>query len=118
MTTVSFCNRSSRPIIDVALAQYANPQYGWVTNGWIRVAAGRCAKAEIDYDYSGAIYAYAKAPDGTEWDNSDARFCIKPYEAFETPNADDLRCPTRDFAIVNMVKHDVKIGNNTITFTD
>ncbi len=116
MTYVSLCNRSSRPMIDIAIAQYAGPQDGWMTNGWIRVASGRCEKAEIDYDYAGAIYTYAKAADGTVWDNSDVEFCIKPYEKFEFPNADDLRCPTRDFAIVNMVNHNVKVGNNTISF--
>jgi uncharacterized membrane protein len=118
MTWAVLCNRSSRPMIDVAIAQYVNPEYGWVTNGWIRVPSGRCEKADIDYDYVGAIYVYGKAQDGTVWDNSESEFCIKPYEAFEVPNADSLRCPTRDFAIVRMVKYDVKTGNNTITFAN
>ena len=118
MTVASLCNKSSRPTIYVAVAQYANPQYGWVTSGWFGVASGRCEKIEIDYDYVGSIYVYAKAPDGTEWNDSEIQFCVKPYEAFETTNADAMQCPSRDFVSVNMKKHDVKTGDNTITFTD
>ena len=116
MTTVSLCNRSSRPMIYAAIAQWFDDQYGWVTRGWFRIPAGKCDKVPVDLDYTGAVYVYGSAPDGTEWDSPDAKFCIKTRDSFEIDNADDLQCPTRDHSIVGMAKFDVKPGNNNFNF--
>lgn len=116
MTTVSMCNRSSRPTIYAALAQWANNETGWVTRGWFKIPAGKCDKVELDYEYFGSVYVYGSASDATEWDGSDARFCIKTYDSFVIDNADELQCPTRDYSIVGMAKFDVKPGNNNWSF--
>lgn len=116
MTYVNLCNRSSRPVIYASIAEWYDEQYGWVTRGWWQVAAGKCAKVDIDLDYSGSVYVYGSANDGTEWDSEDAKFCVKEYDAFEVDNADKLVCPTRDFTVVGMAKFDVKPGNNNFNF--
>lgn len=116
MTVLNLCNRSSRPVIYAAIAQWLDNEYGWVSRGWFKIPSGRCSKEQIDLGYSGSVYIYGSAPDGTEWDSADARFCIKTYDTFEIDNADELVCPTRDFSIVGMAKFDVKPGNNTFNF--
>jgi uncharacterized membrane protein len=116
MTTVSLCNRSSRPMIYAAIAQWFDHDFGWVSRGWFKIPAGKCDKVEVDLDYTGAVYVYGSAPDGTEWDSTDARFCIKTYDTFDIDNADSLQCPTRDHSIVGMAKIAVKPGNNNFNF--
>lgn len=116
MTTVSLCNRSSRPMIYAAIAQWYDNTHGWVSRGWFKIPAGRCDKVPVDLDYTGAVYVYGSAPDGTEWDSTDAKFCIKTYDTFDIDNADDLQCPTRDHSIVGMAKITVKPGNNNFNF--
>jgi uncharacterized membrane protein len=116
MTTLNLCNRSSRPMIYAAIAQWLDNEYGWVSRGWFKIPAGKCDKVPIDLDYTGSVYVYGSAPDGTEWDSTDAKFCIKTYDTFDIDNADALTCPARDFSIVGMVKQDVKPGSNTFNF--
>jgi len=116
MTILNLCNRSSRPVIYAAIAQWLDSEYGWVSRGWFKIPAGRCDKTPIDLGYSGSVYIYGSAPDGTEWDSTDAKFCIKTYDTFEIDNADELVCPTRDFSVVGMAKFDVKPGSNSFNF--
>jgi uncharacterized membrane protein len=116
MTELSLCNRSSRPMIYSAIAEFIDDEYGWVSRGWFRIPSGKCVKEAIDLDYTGALYVYGSAPDGTEWDGTDAKFCVKTYDTFVIDNADDLKCSSQEFSIINMTKVDVKPGSNKFTF--
>ncbi len=116
MTEVSFCNRSSRPMIYAAIAEYTDDEYGWVSRGWFRIPSGKCVNQAIDLGYTGSIYVYGSAPDGTEWDGTDADFCVKTYDTFIIDNADKLECRSREYSIIKMTKLDVKPGSNKFTF--
>lgn len=116
MTEVSFCNRSSRPMIYAALAEFIDDEYGWVSRGWFRIPSGKCVTEAIDLGYTGSIYVYGSSPDGTEWDGTDADFCIKTYDTFIIDNADRLECRSREYSIIKMTKLDVKPGKNKFTF--
>jgi len=118
MTTVQLCNKSTRPMIYSAIAQWIGHESGWVTRGWFKIPAGRCDSVQLDYEYRGAVYIYGSAPDSTEWDGPDATFCVKTYDSFEIDNSDNLECNSRDYSIVGMQKLDVKPGKNTWNFAD
>ncbi len=77
MTTLKLCNRSSRPVIYAAFAQWVDDEDGWVSRGWFQIPAGRCDTADLDYEYAGSVYIYGSSEDGTEWDSNDANFCVK-----------------------------------------
>jgi uncharacterized membrane protein len=115
-TDLNLCNRSSRPTIYVAVAQYVDADAGWISRGWFNVPAGRCSKIEIDKEYSGSVYVYGSAADGTEWDGGDAKFCVNNSEPFEFDNADRINCAASDSTIVGMAKLDVRPGTNTWNF--
>lgn len=115
-TVVSLCNKSSRPIVYAAMAEYVDVESGWVSHGWYNIPAGKCAKENLESGYTGVVYIYGRAPDGTEWNGPDSNFCIKTYDRFEIYQASSLQCPTRDHSIVGMVKFDVKPGNNNYNF--
>lgn len=116
-TWLEFCNRSSRPMIYVAAAFWSGgEEYGWVSEGWMKIASEKCHKFDLGDDYSGAVYVYASAPDGTVWDSDDAQFCIKSYDAFNIDNSDRLECRSREYAIVGMKKVTVNAGSNIWNF--
>ena len=115
-TVVSLCNKSSRPNIYAAMAEYVDVESGWVSHGWYNVPAGRCAKEVLGLGYTGVVYIYGRSPDGTEWNGPDSNFCIRTYDRFEIYQASSLQCPTRDHSIVGMVKFDVRPGNNNYNF--
>ncbi len=117
MTELSLCNRSSAPVIYAALAEYmGDDDHSWVSRGWFRIPAGQCEKQQLGNGYNGSLYAYGSALDGTEWDGTDAKFCIKTYETFVIYDANELNCPSREYSIVSMAKVDVKPGSNKFTF--
>lgn len=116
MTTLKLCNRSSRPVIYAAFAQWVDYEDGWVSRGWFQIPAGRCDTEDLDYEYSGAVYIYGSSADGTEWNSTDASFCVKTEAPFDIENSDRVDCANSEFSKVGMTKYDVKVGTNTWNF--
>lgn len=118
-TSLRLCNSSSRPMVYAAVAYWADPQYGWTSEGWLQIPSGRCEKFDLGDNYSGAVYVYGSASDGTEWNGRDAEFCVKTYEAFQIDKADRGQCRSRDFSIVGMVRHQIAAGKiNAFSFAN
>ena len=115
-TVLNFCNRSSKPDLFVAIAYWTDAEWGWVSTGWYRVPNGRCNSIQLGKGYSGTVYIYGSASDGSEWSGEDARFCVKSYEQFDIDNSDRLECRSRDYSIVGMRKVAIKRGANTWNF--
>lgn len=116
-TSLRLCNRSSRPMIYGAVAYWAGEEFGWTSEGWMRIPSGRCDNFDLGDDYSGAVYVYGSSDDGTEWNGRDSDFCVKAYESFDIENSDKLQCRSREYSIVGMVRQTIKPGRvNTYSF--
>ena len=116
VTYLNLCNRSTRPTVYAAIAEWIDAYDVWNTRGWWAVAAGRCAKIALGQNYRGSVYVYGWADDGTEWASRDARFCVDGYNAFEIVDADRHQCRTSGLSGVVMAQFDVRPGNNNYNF--
>jgi len=114
-TSLRLCNASSKPMIYAAVAYWTDRQYGW----WMQIPSGRCDNFDLGDNYSGAVYVYGSADDGTRWNGYDADFCIKTYDAFQIDNSDKLQCRSREYSIVGMIRHSIEPGRvNTFSFAN
>ncbi len=104
-------------MIHAAVAFWADSEYGWIAEGWMRIPAGQCNDFDLGDNYIGAVYVYGSSDDGTEWNGRDSDFCIKTYEAFAIENSDRIQCRSREYSIVGMTKQTIEPGRiNTYNF--
>lgn len=115
------CNRRNEPVWST-MASFNNTRgggrrqhTGWVSEGWWKIAPGKCRTLWTNVKYRGDVYVHGRTASRTLTGN-DARFCIDNKGAYKFGNADKIACRGQRQKKVGMSKLTLRGGMNTWNF--
>lgn len=115
------CNRKNEPVWST-MASFEHKKggrrqqhTGWVSQGWWKIAPGKCRTLWTNVAYKGDIYVHGRTASRTIT-RSDARFCVDNTTSFKLGSADKVACKGKRFKKIGMSKMATRGGMNTWTF--
>lgn len=114
------CNRKNEPVWS-SMASFERGKgnrrqhSGWVSEGWWKIAPGKCRTLWTNVAYKGTIYIHGRTASGTITGN-DARFCADNSRAYKMGQSDKAACKGGRLKRIGMSKLTLRGGMNTWNF--
>lgn len=119
------CNRKNEPVWST-MASYQHKKSksskgrrrqptGWVSQGWWKIAPGKCRTLWTNVEYKGDIYVHGRTASRTIT-GSDARFCVNNATSYKMGQADKIACKGGKLKKIGMSKLTTRGGMNTWNF--
>lgn len=117
---LTLCNKQTEPVW-AAIGYHVKPtrrlrtERGWVTQGWWKIAPGKCSTPWRGKKYKGAVYPHGMTR-SSSLPAQDTRLCIQYGKTFKIGSSDTVPCQGQDQKRVGMSKLTVRTGVNRWNF--